>query len=118
MRVASRQVKNTNYGQAMNHYAVVSLYSIQYLVLLQYRLAHRNLQMKKDFLGVERALQTLSGVNKHFSLKELQNKGKDTSDLPYTFRIVFENTTRNYDCLAATKAPFDTPFNQTTRTNS
>lgn len=118
MRVASRQVKNTNDGQTVNHYAVVSLYSIQYLVLLQYRLAHRNLQMKKDFLGVERALQTLVGVNKHFSLKELHNQGKDASGLPYTFRILFENTTRNYDCLAATKVPLDSPFNQTTRTNS
>jgi aconitate hydratase len=67
--------------------------------------------MKKDFFGIEKELTTPLGTRKYFSLRALQEQGKDISKLPFSIRILLENALRNYDDFAVTEKHLNTLLN-------
>ncbi|MEO9485358.1 MAG: aconitate hydratase AcnA [Ekhidna sp.] len=67
--------------------------------------------MPQDFLGIERQLTTQLGTHGYFSLSELAKRKETVNKLPYSIRILLENTIRNYDAFAVTEEHVETILN-------
>ncbi|MEP1032847.1 aconitate hydratase AcnA [Ekhidna sp.] len=67
--------------------------------------------MPQDFLGIEKQLSTQLGTHNYFSLRELAKKEDVVNKLPYSIRILLENTIRNYDAFAVTEEHVNTILN-------
>ncbi|MFK7952861.1 MAG: aconitate hydratase AcnA [Ekhidna sp.] len=67
--------------------------------------------MTKDFLGIKKQLSTKLGTHNYFSLRELSKKESSVAKLPYSIRILLENTIRNYDDFAVTAEHVNTVLN-------
>ena len=61
--------------------------------------------------NIEKELDTSNGKLKYYSLTELQKQGHNISKLPFSIRILLENTLRNYDDFGITKENIDTLLN-------
>lgn len=67
--------------------------------------------MEKDIFQVKKSLQTKEGNYNYYSLSELKNKGYKIDQLPFSIRILLENTLRNYDGFSITKENIETLLN-------
>lgn len=67
--------------------------------------------MEKDIFHVKKSLQTKEGNYNYYSLSELKNKGYKIDQLPFSIRILLENTLRNYDGFSITKENIETLLN-------
>lgn len=67
--------------------------------------------MAQDFLGIKKQLTTKLGTHHYFSLRELAKKESAVHKLPYSIRILLENTIRNYDDFAVTKEHVNSVLN-------
>jgi aconitate hydratase len=56
-----------------------------------------------DIFNIVKELSTPGGKLRYYSLKQLETNGHRVSHLPYTIRILLENTLRNYDDFGVTK---------------
>ncbi len=64
--------------------------------------------MEKDIFGIKKKL-TIEGKDlAYYSLPELQKQGHNMDKLPFSIRILLENTLRNYDGFAVTKENIET----------
>ena len=59
--------------------------------------------MSSDPYTVLRKMQTPFGTLNYYSLSELESQGLQISKLPFSIRILLENTLRNFDDFAVTK---------------
>ncbi|MGM5470295.1 aconitate hydratase AcnA [Flavobacteriaceae bacterium LMO-SS05] len=64
--------------------------------------------MEKDILNIKKTLKTKEGDYTYYSLAELQSQGYNIEKLPFSIRILLENTLRNYDDFAVTKENIET----------
>ena len=69
--------------------------------------------MEKDIFQIKKNLQTKEGNYIYYSLAELQNQGYKIDQLPFSIRILLENTLRNYDGFSITKENIETLLNWT-----
>ena len=67
--------------------------------------------MPQDFFGIEKELTSKLGTHKYFSLNDLAASKPEVHKLPYSIRILLENTIRNYDAFAVTEAHLETILN-------
>lgn len=67
--------------------------------------------MEKDIFQVKKSLQTKEGNYNYYSLSELKNQGYKIDQLPFSIRILLENTLRNYDGFSITKENIETLLN-------
>lgn len=67
--------------------------------------------MPQDFLGIKKQLTTQLGTHSYFSLRALAEKKDVVKKLPYSIRILLENTIRNYDAFAVTEEHIETVLN-------
>jgi len=67
--------------------------------------------MEKDLYGIRRELNTALGTFKYYSLKDLEEQGKNISKLPFSIRVLLENAIRNFDDFAITKENVETILN-------
>ncbi len=64
--------------------------------------------MSKDPYHIKKSLSTKNGNFDYYSLTELQKQGNVIKKLPFSIRILLENTLRNFDGFAVTKEHIDT----------
>lgn len=64
--------------------------------------------METDIYQIKKSLETSEGTFTYYSLPELQKQGYLISKLPFSIRILLENTLRNYDGFAITKENIET----------
>ena len=69
--------------------------------------------MEKDIFQIKKNLQTKEGNYIYYSLAELQKQGYKIDQLPFSIRILLENTLRNYDGFSITKENIETLLNWT-----
>lgn len=67
--------------------------------------------MSLDPFDIKKILSTPQGEMTYWSLKELQNQGKNIQKLPFSIRILLENVLRNFDDFAITKENIETLLN-------
>ena len=67
--------------------------------------------MTKDPFKVKKTLNTENGNFTYYSLPELESSGYNISKLPFSIRILLENTLRNFDDFAITKENIETLLN-------
>lgn len=67
--------------------------------------------MPQDFLGIKKQLTSQLGTHSYFSLRALAEKKDVVKKLPYSIRILLENTIRNYDAFAVTEEHIETVLN-------
>lgn len=67
--------------------------------------------MHKDPYKIVKELDTSKGKLKYYSLKKLEENGKDISKLPFSVRILLENALRNFDDFAITEENIETLLN-------
>ena len=64
--------------------------------------------METDIYQIKKSLETKEGTFTYYSLPELQKQGYSISKLPFSIRILLENTLRNYDGFAIRKENIET----------
>lgn len=64
--------------------------------------------METDIFQIKKNLQTKEGNFTYYSLPDLQKQGYNIAKLPFSIRILLENTLRNYDGFAVTKENIET----------
>ena len=64
--------------------------------------------MSKDLYQIKKLLNTKNGKFTYYSLAELQKQGHAIDKLPFSIRILLENTLRNFDDFAVTKEHIET----------
>ncbi|MBL0309666.1 MAG: aconitate hydratase AcnA [Bacteroidetes bacterium] len=64
--------------------------------------------MSKDPYQIKRSLTTQNGDFHYYSLPELEKQGFAIQKLPFSIRILLENTLRNYDGFSVTKENIET----------
>ncbi|MDN3605826.1 aconitate hydratase AcnA [Kaistella yonginensis] len=64
--------------------------------------------METDIFQIKKNLQTKEGNFTFYSLPDLQKQGYNIAKLPFSIRILLENTLRNYDGFAVTKENIET----------
>ena len=64
--------------------------------------------METDIFQIKKNLQTKEGNFTYYSLPDLQKQGYNIAKLPFSIRILLENTLRNFDGFAVTKENIET----------
>ncbi|HET7361855.1 MAG TPA: aconitase family protein, partial [Salinimicrobium sp.] len=64
--------------------------------------------MSKDPYHIKKSLATKNGNFDYYSLPELQKQGNNIRKLPFSIRILLENTLRNFDGFAVTEEHIET----------
>lgn len=64
--------------------------------------------MSKDPYNIRKQLRTKKGEFSYYSLTDLEEQGNNIKKLPFSIRILLENTLRNYDGFAITKEHIET----------
>jgi aconitate hydratase len=64
--------------------------------------------MNQDLLGIKKSLSTADGDISYYSLRELENQGRQISKMPFSIRVLVENVIRNYDDLAVVEENVNT----------
>jgi aconitate hydratase len=64
--------------------------------------------MSNDPYQIQKQLKTSKGERTYWSLKALQDQGKEINKLPFSIRILLENALRNFDDFAITKENIET----------
>ncbi|WP_339716114.1 aconitate hydratase AcnA [Cyclobacterium amurskyense] len=67
--------------------------------------------MTKDPYKIIKKLPSAQGDLNYWSLKELQKQGHNINKLPFSIRVLLENTLRNFDDFAITKENIETLLN-------
>lgn len=67
--------------------------------------------MPKDPYNIKKLLNTKNGNFTYYSLPELEKQGHNISKLPFSIRILLENTLRNFDDFAITTENIETLLN-------
>ena len=67
--------------------------------------------MAEDIFGIRKTLETAAGTVQYYSLKALADQGYSIESLPFSIRILLENTLRNYDGFGVTREHIETLLN-------
>lgn len=67
--------------------------------------------MEKDIFNIKKQLQINGTSYNYYSLAEMQKKGHNIAQLPFSIRILLENALRHYDDFSVTKENITTLLN-------